>query len=104
MKTAFYGVTLFYAILCIIVPVVQYKKWKEYPSIVSMLTGGLGLFTSLALKGSGYEKSWILGAAALFCIALSAWRNGGAQGKRHISHHVVRAVVSALILAGFLLI
>lgn len=104
MIYVFYVITGIYAILCVLAPATQTKKWKTQPSLVSMLTGGVALGTSLVLKSSAFRNAWILAAVALVCICISAWRNGGMQEKRNLFHHIMRGVISILILIGFILL
>lgn len=104
MLYVLYIVTTLYAVLCMLAPLLKVKEWKSCPSLVSMLVGGMTLVTSLMLKSSGNRNAWVLAVLALICIAISAWVNGGAQDKRHLSHHIVRWGLSLLIVLGFVLL
>jgi len=99
-----YIIATLYAVLCVLAPLLKVKEWKKCPSLVSMLVGGMTLITSMVLKSSGNRNAWILAVLALICIAISAWINGGVQGKRHLSHHIVRWGLSLLIVLGFVLL
>ena len=104
MKYVFYVIVSIYALLCGIAPMTKVKQWKTCPSMVSMLIGGITLGTSVVLHSSKFRNAWILALVALSCIAISAWRNGGIQGKRNLAHHIVRGVVSILLLIGFVVL
>ncbi len=102
MKLFFYAVTILYAILSIFASVTQYERWKETPSLKSMMSGGIGLVTSLLLKSNGFRKAILLVIASLVCISFCAWQNEKKQKKTHLLHHVVRLILSVLIVIGFL--
>ena len=104
MLYVLYVITTLYAVLCVLAPLLKVKEWKKCPSLVSMFVGGVTLVTSMILKSSGNSNAWVLAVLALICIAVGAWINGGARGKRHLSHHIVRWGLSLLIVLGFVLL
>lgn len=72
----------------------------------AMACGGLCLaFEAVAnLTGSGPNWMDALGAAAgCLLICAPAYANGKRAGNVHLSHHVIRGVVAALLVAGFLI-
>jgi len=101
MTFDFYAVAILYAALSLLASVAKFRQWSSQPSLVAMFTGSFGLCTSLALKSGGHHNAWYLALAALVCIAAGAWKNSALVERRHLSHHIVRWVVSLLILLGF---
>lgn len=104
MIYALYTVATIYAALCVVAPLLKVKQWKSCPSIPSMFTGGMCLFSALVLENNGYHNAWVLALMALLCISISAWKNGSNQGKINVSHHIIRTTISLIILLGFIVL
>lgn len=103
MRYAVYAVALIYALLCgyaACAPLKAAEKQKGTSAL--MLAGSLILILAIILHAMETPYSWaiVLAGGALICVA--AFLNGKRSGTLHIWHHVVRFILTALLVLGFL--
>lgn len=98
-----YLITTIYAFLCITESMLKVRQWKSSPAILSMLVGGICLLTALILKSNVGHKIWVLALMALVCISLCGWKNES-EKEKILFHHIMRAIISLIILAGFIVL
>lgn len=93
------GIAFFYAGLSMLAAVTQLKKATHKDTPVMMLSGGLLLVVAAFLP----KVDWIVAiiGGALICIA--AFLNGKRSGSFHASHHIIRFVITSLLVIGFIL-
>ena len=71
---------------------------------IAMLCGGVCVAFEAAAHLIGNNPGWIDAlACATGCllICFSAYANGRRTGNVHLSHHIVRGTIAALLVAGF---
>lgn len=80
------------------------KKKKRYISSWTMIIGGLLMIQAVVLCVFGSELDW--GSALLggLFVCFAALMNGRRSGNMHKMHHIVRAVIAACIVIGFILL
>lgn len=99
MRILVVGVSAVFAILSLIAAVSQLKT-KE-PSHVLMVSGADVLFAAAVINILSYGFDWIVGLIGAGLICAAAIWNGKRSGNFHIQHHVIRIVLSILIVVGF---
>ncbi len=104
MKTALYIVSIAFGGLSLVAAASQIRTDKRPYSHIMMAVGSLGLFAAVACGIAGQDFDWIpaLAGGALICAA-AVW-NGKKSGNFHIQHHIVRILLSLILVAGFILI
>lgn len=101
---------ILFGLLHIIAALTQFKSKDPTArgSAAIMVCGGV-ILISTAIVHLVYEDpgDWMVALSAAVCgflpICFAAYLNGKRMGKIHIRHHVVRAVISVLLMAGLLL-
>lgn len=88
-----------FAILSLIAAVSQ-RKTKETPHVI-MASGAAVLLAAVVINVLNYGFDWIIGLIGAGIICAAAIWNGKRSGNFHIQHHVIRIVLSILIVAGF---
>lgn len=105
MRYVLYVAVVLYALLCILAAVIQMRTGKNKDTSAMMLSGGAVLIVSVishGLHNIGQAYAW--GSAALggILICIAAFLNGKRSGTLHMSHHIVRFVITVLFVAGFI--
>ena len=72
---------------------------------IAMACGGIALICAAIVHLMGHLFGWqdavpAVTGSLLICVA--AYENGRRSGNLHLSHHVVRGVIAALLVVGFL--
>ena len=80
------------------------KKKKRYITSWTMIIGGLLMIQAVVLCVFGSALDW--GSALLggLLICFAAFMNGRRSGNMHKIHHVIRGLIAAAIVVGFLLL
>lgn len=99
MRILVVGVSAILAILSFIAAVSQLKT-KE-PSHVLMAFGAAVLLAAVVINILSFGFDWIVGLIGAGMICAAAIWNGKRSGNFHIQHHVIRIVLSILIVVGF---
>lgn len=87
--------------LSLVAALSQIKKGKQSNSHVLMALGSVVLIAAVIcnIVRLGFDWSLALAGSAMICAA-AVW-NGKRSGSFHIQHHVVRILISLLLVAGF---
>ncbi len=104
MKYALYVLAGLYAVLSVIAALTQLKTAKKKDAPVLMLSGGFLLAAAVVLQVAFGFWGWLPALIGGAMVSIAAYLNGSRSGKLHISHHIVRAVFTAALIIGFLLL
>lgn len=101
MRYVLCAVTVLYGLLSTAAAIAQWKTVprKDAPGI--MLGGGLLLMIAAVLQLLLWPYDWIIAAVGGVCICIAAFLNGKRGKAFHLSHHVIRFLLTALLAAGF---
>lgn len=102
MIYAVYAITALYAILSSIAALIQMKTSKEKTTSLIMLIGGVILIAAIFLHILKTPYSWIMAIAGGLEICAAAFINGKKSGSFHAVHHVIRFIITALLVAGLI--
>ena len=109
MRIAVSVLAILFALLHIIAAVTQLrsKDLAARGSSVIMLCGGAALLCS-AISHLINSSLWawmdtLSAACGFLLICFAAYLNGRRSGKVHLSHHLVRGGIAALLVLGFIL-
>ena len=99
MRIALYIVTAAYALLSAAAAATQLRMGKSRDTSLVMLGGGVLLLAAVLLDGMGLPLAWAvaLGGGAMICAAALV---NGKRAEFHALHHVVRAILTAVIVLG----
>lgn len=97
-------ITVLYALLNIIAALVQMIKTKQKDTSAIMLGGGIILLSTAVLHIIYIPYAWIGTVIGGLLICTAAFINGKRGGSFHISHHIIRLIVTLLLIAGFIFI
>ena len=80
------------------------KKKKRFITSWTMIIGGLLMIQAVVLCVFGSALDW--GSALLggLFICFAAFMNGRRSGNMHKIHHIIRGVIAAAIVVGFVLL
>ena len=80
------------------------KKKKRFITSWTMIIGGLLMIQAVVLCVFGSALDW--GSALLggLFICFAAFMNGRRSGNMHKIHHIIRGVIAAAIVVGFILL
>lgn len=70
---------------------------------IAMACGGVELICAAVVQLMGQLSGWqdaIYAAAGCLLICAAAYANGRRSGNFHLSHHIVRGMIAALLVAG----
>ena len=107
MRVAVSALAILFALLHIIAAAVQFKSRDSAArgSAVLMLCGGVALVCSAVshlINSSLWAWMDALSAACGFLlVCFAAYLNGRRSGNVHLSHHVIRGGIAALLVIGF---
>ena len=104
MRYVLYAITALYGGLSFFAAFSQLKKAEQKNTHAMMALGGLILIAGIGLHIIHIPFSWIatISGGALICI--TAVINGKKSGSFHITHHIIRFIVTLLLIIGFILI
>lgn len=72
---------------------------------IAMICGGVCVAVEAIAHLVGSNPGWmdaLMCASGCLLICVPAYENGRRSGNLHLSHHIVRGVIAALLVAGFL--
>lgn len=104
MKYVLSIITILYSLLNILAALVQMIKTKQKDTSAIMLGGGIILLAAAVLHIIGIPYAWIGTVIGGLLICTAAFINGKRSESFHISHHIIRLVITITIIAGFILI
>lgn len=102
MIYAVYAITALYAILSSIAALIQMKTSKGKATSLIMLIGGVILIAAIFLNILQIPYGWIAAISGGLAICAAAFINGKKSGNFHAIHHVIRFIVTALLVTGFI--
>lgn len=105
MRIAISALAILFGLLHIIAARTQLKSTDSAgkSSAIAMLCGGVCVVLEAVAHLVGHNLNWVdaLGVAVgCLLICTAAYENGRRAGKVHLSHHIVRGTVAALLVAG----
>lgn len=79
---------------------VSQLKSEKSPSAAIMIIGSLLLIFAVILNIIGLKFDFIIAALGCLAICAAAIMNGKKSAQIHISHHIIRGVLSVALVAG----
>ncbi|MDE6579862.1 MAG: hypothetical protein K2K41_04940 [Ruminiclostridium sp.] len=104
MRYILYAITALYGGLSFFAAFSQLKKAEQKTTHAIMAFGGLILIAGIGLHIIHIPFSWIAAIAGGALICIAAVINGKNSGSVHITHHIIRIIVTLLLITGFILI
>lgn len=104
MQYVLYTVTVLYAALSLVAAIAQIRSAAKKDTPALMLCGSLILAFAVILQAVSGAFGWIPALIGGLLISLAAYLNGRRSGAFHISHHIIRAALTVLLVAGFLIV
>lgn len=97
--------TILFGLLHIIAAQTQLKSTDSAvkDTAIAMLCGGVCTVAAAVAHLAGGSTAWMdapLVAVGCLLVCVSAYVNGRRSGRLHPSHHIIRGVVAALLVAG----
>ncbi len=99
-----YAVTALYAVLSSAAALVQMKNSQEKIAPIIMLTGSIILITAIILHIMQAPFSQAAAIAGGLAVCAAAFINGKKSGNFHAVHHVIRFIITVLLIIGFILL
>lgn len=99
MRYIICGITVLYAVLSMFAAATQLKTATRKDTSVMMFCGGLILIIATVFKNA----DWIAAIIGGMLICIAAFLNGKRSGNFHISHHIIRFIITLLLVIGFVL-
>ena len=106
MRIVISALAILFGVLHIIAAVTQFKskdpgaRW----SAAIMVCGGIAVVSATVAHLTGVIVMTLMEAAMGFwLICFAAWLNGKRSGNLHLSHHIIRGTIAALLVAGFVI-
>lgn len=103
MQYVLYIITALYAVLSSIAAIAQMRTSKEKTTSFIMLGGGIVLIAAAILHFLSVPFSWAAAIAGGLLICLAALINGKKSGSFHILHHIIRFIVTLLLIIGYII-
>ncbi len=103
MIYAFYTVTVIYAVLSSIAALIQMKTYGKITASLIMLIGGVILIAAIFLHILKIPHGWIALTVGGLAICAAAFINGKKSGNFHAVHHIIRFIITALLVTGFII-
>lgn len=104
MKYVLYVITALYAILSAFAAIVQMKTAKQKSTSLMMLGGGLILIITVILHILNLRYNWIAAVVGGILICAAAFINGKKSGNFHITHHIIRFIITLLLIIGYIML
>lgn len=106
MNIAVSILAILFGVLHIIAAVTQFKSKDPAARglAIVMFCGGICVTFEAAAHLIGSNPGWmdaLACATGCLLICFSAYANGRRAGNLHLSHHIVRGTIAALLVAGF---
>ncbi len=103
MKTVICIIALIYGALCVLASFTQIKVKDRRLANMAMLGGGIVLIAAVLLQWLHVPFSIVPAVLGSGMICAAAISNGIKNGKVHVSHHIVRIVISCILIIGFII-
>ena len=103
MKYVLLVITALYASLSLIAAFTQLKSAEKKDTSWMMLLGSVLLITSSVFLMLGLTFDWTVAVIGGTLISVAAFVNGKRGGNFHASHHVVRFLITVLLVVGIIL-
>ncbi|MBD5118954.1 MAG: hypothetical protein HDT37_07585 [Clostridiales bacterium] len=107
MRIAVSVLAILFGLLHIIAAVTQFKsKDPARGFAIVMFCGGICVTFEAVAHLIGSNPGWmdaLACATGCMLICFSAYANGRRSGNLHLSHHIVRGTIAALLVAGFVI-
>ncbi len=104
MQYVLYVLTALYAVLCVIAAASQLKSAAKRDTPILMLLGSALLLCAVLFQVLWSAWGWLFAIAGGVLIFLAAFQNGRRGGSFHLLHHIIRGVITLLLVLGFLLL
>ncbi|MCH5278558.1 MAG: hypothetical protein J1E60_02085 [Christensenellaceae bacterium] len=104
MKYVLCAIVILYALLSMAAAIHQMKTERRMDTPVVMLFGATALVAAAVLQLFTWQYDWIIAIIGGAIICMAAYLNGKRGGNFHASHHIVRFVVTALFVVGFVVL
>lgn len=98
MRYIICAVAILYAVLSMLAAVVFMRTAKRKDTSIMMLGGGILFILAAILQ----KADWILATVGGILICASAFMNGKRSGDFHARHHIIRFVLTLLLVLGFI--
>lgn len=103
MRYVVSAVAVIYGVLTAIAALAGDKGRKNGDTAAAMIIGGFGLISAAGLCIFGFTFDWLTAFSGCVLISIAAFINGK-RGEFHAGHHIVRAIVEAVLIVGFILL
>lgn len=103
MKYVVSAIAAIYGVLCVIAAFSSVKDGKKGDTSAIIISGCALLESAAIICILGYSFDWINALSGCLLISIAAFINGR-RGEFHARHHIVRAVIEAALVVGFILL
>lgn len=97
-------VSILFGGLSMIAAVSQIKSEKKAISALIMITGSTLLITAVILNIIGQQLDGIIALLGCAAICAAAILNGIKSKQLHIQHHIIRIMLSMILIIGFIVL
>jgi len=104
MKYLLCAVASVYGVLSVIAACLQIKTAQKKDAPITMLAGGALMLAASATQFAGSPLDLCFSILGGIGISLAAWCNGKRSGNFHPSHHVIRFLLTVMLIIGFALL
>lgn len=104
MKIALCIITFLFAGLHLFAASMNLRKSEEKFNNILMIVGSIFSFAGMVFSLLKNPFEWVMVLIGLGCVVCAAILNGKKQGNLHIKHHIVRIVISFVLICGFAMI
>ena len=98
----FWAVNVLFALLCMYAAAVQLSNPRHKTPCLLMILGGFVLLCAVAACRDGRPWDWMVALAGFAAICVAALWNGQRDGIINPKHHIVRVILCAALVTGFL--
>ena len=108
MRIVISALAILFGVLHIVAARTQLKSTDSAAksSAIAMLCGGVCTASMAVAHLIGGSTAWMdapMVAVGYLLICAAAYANGRRSGNLHLSHHIVRGTIAALLVAGFVI-
>lgn len=97
-------ISLLFGGLSLVAAVSQMKNEKKAMPAVLMIVGSLLLISAAICNLAKQQLDYVLALVGCIAICAAAIWNGLKSGNFHIQHHIIRIILSLILLVGFILL
>lgn len=102
MRYILFGIAILYGLLSTVAAYAQLKAVHVKDAPTMMLCGGLLLLLASLMSLYGLTLDWIFAAIGGIFISIAAFLNGRRGDNFHLHHHVIRLVITVVLVIGFI--